>query len=192
MCARFAPVGDQMAEIDESGFIRVGCDELGGMLGITGRRVQSLEKSGVVQSIGHGVYDLTVSVRGYIQFTKDTARGSTTTAEEKEQRVRLTKAKAGLAELQHGELTGDLLRRSIVRRQDFQLGRILRNNLESIPDRVSAIAAAEKSADIVHDLISREVRDSLDEIIAAMEQTQIDDAALDVTRRNANAELGDD
>ena len=183
------PKGLVMAEIDDSGFVRVGVDELGGMLGITGRQVQNLEKSGVVASIAHGVYDLTVSVRGYVQYVKDTARGSNTTAEEKQQRVRLTKAKAGLAELQHGELTGELLRRAVVRRQDFQLGRILRNNLESVPDRVSAIIAAEKSADIVHALLSSEIRDTLDEIIDAMEKTQVDDAALDVTRRNANQAL---
>jgi len=181
-----------MAEINDSGFIQMGCDELGGLLGISGRRVQELEKSGVVQSVAHGVYDLTVSVRGYVQFIKDTARGSTVTSDEKAQRVRLTKAKAGLAELQHGELNGELLRRAVVRRQDFQLGRILRNNLESIPDRLAAIVAAEKSSDKIHDLISREIRDSLDEVIKAMEQTEIDDAALDVTRRNANQAIGNE
>ena len=41
-----------MAEIDEGGFIRVGVDELGGMLGITGRRVQELEKSNVSPCMG--------------------------------------------------------------------------------------------------------------------------------------------
>ena len=180
-----------MAEIID-GFIQVGCDELGGLLGITGRRVQELARSGVVTALEHGKYDLPVSIRGYIQFVKDTARGSNVTAEEKQQRVRLTKAKAGLAELAHGEANGELLRTGVVRRQDFQLGRILRNNLESIPDRVAAIVAAEKSADKVHDLITGEIRDSLEEVIKAMEQTEVDDAALDVTRRNANESLSDD
>lgn len=177
-----------MAEIND-GFIQVGCEELGGILGITARRVQHLEKMGVVASLAHGVYDLSVSVRGYIQYIKDNAKGTTTTAEEKEQRIRLTKAKAGLAELAHGELNGELLRRSVVRRQDFQLGRILRNNLESIPDRVAAIVAAESSADKVHDLISSEIRDSQDQVIAAMEAIEVDDAALDVTRRKAQESI---
>jgi hypothetical protein len=86
-------------------------------------------------------------------------------------------------------LIGELLRASVVRRQDFQLGRILRNNLESIPDRISAIVAAESSADLVHDLISREIRDSQDQVIEAMELETVDDAALDITRRNAKEEL---
>jgi hypothetical protein len=79
-----------------------------------------------------------------------------------------------------------------VRRQDFQLGRILRNNLESIPDRIAAIVAAESSADIVHDLISREIRDSQDQVIEAMNLAEVDDAALDITRRNAKESINNE
>jgi phage terminase Nu1 subunit (DNA packaging protein) len=154
--------------------------------------VQQLEKRGVVKSLAHGVYDLTVSIRTYIQFVKDNARGVESSKEEKEQRIRLTAAKANLAELSHGELIGELLRASVVRRQDFQLGRILRNNLESIPDRISAIVAAESSADIVHDLISREIRDSQDQVIEAMNLAEVDDAALDITRRNAKESINNE
>lgn len=174
------------------GFMQVTVEELAVMLGVSGRRVQELERGNVVSSLGHGVYDLAVSVRGYCQFIKDTARGSNVTEEEKAQRLRLTKAKAGLAELNHGEQTGELVRAEQIRRQDFQLGRILRNNLESIPDRVSAIVAAEKSADVVHGLLAGEIRDCQDSIIAAMELTEVDEARLDVTRRDALEALADD
>lgn len=161
----------------------ISCDDLGEILGITGRRVQQLETAGTVIALRHGVYDLAASVRGYCEFIRGSSRGSAQTKEQREEQIRLTSAKAGIAELQHMELKGELVRADIVRRNGFKLGLILKNNLESIPDRQAAILAAEENREKVHDILAAEVRESLDNILSEMEKTEVDEAAIDLARK---------
>lgn len=171
--------------------IEIGPDDLGELLGITGRRVQQLETAGTVVAVRHGVYDLAKSVRGYCDFIRNSARGSATSKEQREEQIRLTSAKASIAELQHQELTGELIRADVVRRNGFKLGLILKNNLESIPDRQAAILAAESNREKVHDILAGEVADSLGNILQAMDQTEVEEADLDLTRIKTKAALDD-
>jgi phage terminase Nu1 subunit (DNA packaging protein) len=174
------------------GYLQSTCEELANLVGVSARRIQQLETDKIVESLGHGVYDVAASVRGYCEFLRGRSLGSDTAKDEKLERIRLTKAKAGMAELSHAELIGDLVRKEEILRQDFSLARILRNNLTSIPDRAAALIAAETDPDKVHDLLEREIRASLDQIIDAMESTEVDDAALDITRARAREAIATD
>lgn len=179
-------------QIDDDGTIQAGADELGVLLGVSARRVQQMETANIVESIAHGIYDVASSVRGYCEYLRGQTLGTEATKEERTERIRLTKAKAGIAELSHQELLGDLVRRSAIRAQDAALGNILRSNLETIPDRVSAILAAESDQDEVHRILLKENRDSLEAVIEAMGQTNVDTAQLDRARQVAREAVADD
>lgn len=174
------------------GILQGDVNELSEILGLSARRVQQLESDKVVVSLGHGLYDFFVSIRAYCEFLRQSTRGTTTTQEEKEERIRLTKAKAGIAELNHAEMVGALLRTEAVRGQDYALARILRSNLESLPDRRAAELAGENDVDKVYKILAEEIRQSLDQIIESMASLEVDDARLDITRRETFEKMNDD
>jgi hypothetical protein len=75
------------------------------------------------------------------------------------------------------------------RATDFKLALILRRNLQSLPDRIAALVAAETDIAGCHRLIFGEVNATLEEIIEAMGAEAVDDGELDISRRDAVAAL---
>jgi phage terminase Nu1 subunit (DNA packaging protein) len=162
---------------------------LASMLGLSDMRVSQLRSEGVIQRDQQRQYPLLQSVQQYCEFLRGSSRGSDTAKAEQIERTRLAKVNADLKEKQLAELEGDLLRASVVRAQDARLATILRNNLQSIPDRLASILAAESDERTVYNAMSTEIRTSLEAVIAAMESAEVDDAQLDITRRAALAAL---
>lgn len=158
---------------------------LAAYLGLTEMRIQQLAQEKVIEKLSHGHYDLQQCVSKYCEYIRGVSRGSDSAKAEQIERTRLTKVRADMGELEHAEKVGALIQADVVQRQGFTLAVILKNNLLSIPDRLSAIVAAESDPAEVHDLISAEVRNSLDAVIRSMETTEVDDATLDITRHNA-------
>lgn len=73
-------------------------------------------------------------------------------------RVRKERAAADLLELERAELTGRLVDAEEVRRAAFALARQAMDNMLAIPDRVSAMLAAESDPARTHDLLTLELR----------------------------------
>ena len=166
--------------------------ELSEWLGLTDMRVSQLCNTDKVLSRDErNRYPLKQSVASYCDYLRGSTRGSDAAKREQQERTRLTSVKADLEELKHAELQGELLRAEAVQKQGAMLGTILRNNLESIPDRIAAVIAAETDPLAVHEIINNEVRNSLADIVAAMEHTEVDDARLDITRRTALEQLSE-
>ena len=160
--------------------------DLANITGITKQRIHQLVKEGVIKKTERGVFNLVESVCDYCVYIRGVSRGSDTKKEGDTHRNKLIKAKADMAAMEVSKMKGDLISASVQRSHDYALATILKNNLFSIPDRISAIIAAESEASTVHDLITQEVRNSLDNVIKSMEKTEVDDASLDVTRRQSN------
>ena len=158
---------------------------LAAYLGLTEMRIQQLAQDKIIEKLSHGHYDLQQCVSRYCEYIRGVSRGSDSAKAEQIERTRLTRVRADMGELEHAEKVGALIQADVVQRQGFTLAVILKNNLLSIPDRLSAIVAAETDPAEVHDLISAEVRNSLDAVIKSMESTEVDDATLDITRHNA-------
>jgi phage terminase Nu1 subunit (DNA packaging protein) len=156
-------------------------------VGLTARQVQNLEKSRVILRKARGVYDLEASVVGYCNYLRGNKDASGQGATDDQ--GRLTAAKAGIAELDLSEREGDLIRASGVDKMDFSLGRILRNNLQSIPDRLAALLAAENDGAVCHRMILEEVNKSLESVIKSMGETEIDAGELDITRKTSSQYL---
>ncbi len=156
------------------------------IFGLTERRVQQLASDGIIPKADRGRYHFIEAVRGYIKFLQDRAFGkSENLADSHTERTRLIGAKANLAELEHLERVGELRRWEEIKRQDATLVAIITNNINSIPDRTSSILAAENDAVEIHDILSKEIRRSYEGIIAAMSETEVDDATLDIGRHDA-------
>lgn len=165
-------------------------ETIAGLLNITPRRVHQLAKEGVIPAPDAGAYHIWGSIQGYVKFLQQ--RRGNQQADSQQEATRLTKAKADLAELDREQRIGELLKASVVRAQDARLATILRNNLQSIPDRLALILAAESDERTVYNAMSTEIRSSLEAVIAAMQAAEVDDAQLDITRRAALAALDDE
>ena len=165
--------------------------ELAAWIGVTSMRVSQLVTEGVISRISRREYDLKSCVQSYCDFARRGSRGSESAKDEQAERTRLTAAKADLAELERERRVGELMLTEVVRRQDFTIARVLRNNLQSIADRVSTMVAAESDPAKVHDLINAEVTQSLESAINAMAAEEVDDATLDITRRTAAEQLAE-
>lgn len=169
----------------------VTCDVVAGLCNLSPRRIQQLADEGHIPRPVRDHYPLWSSIQGYIKFLQSRVGGKKGSSDEQAERTRLTAAKADLAELEHARRTGELMLTEVVRRQDFTIARVLRNNLQSIADRVATMAAAESDPAKVHDLINTEVTQSLESAIAAMAAEEVDDATLDITRRTAAEQLAE-
>ncbi len=160
------------------------------LFNLTERRCQQLAADGIIPKSERGKYHLVESVIGYVKFLQERAYGkSETLRDSHSERTRLIMHKANLAELEHAERTGALISAEGVYSQDFQIGHILKTNLLSIADRVSAVLAAETCAAACHKVIYDEVNESL---LAAVENMHCTDAELtdmDITRRAAAESL---
>lgn len=169
----------------------VTCDVVAGLCNLSVRRIQQLADEGYIPRPARDQYPLWSTVQGYIKFLQSRIGGKKGSSDEQAERTRLTAAKADLAELERERRIGELMLTEVVRRQDFTIARVLRNNLQSIADRVATMAAAESDPAKVHDLINTEVTQSLESAIAAMQAEEVDDATLDITRRTAAEQLAE-
>lgn len=171
---------DKTVEINEAGRVGASVDVVADYLGLTARRVQQLEKSRGNLRWARGLYDLQGFVRSYCDYLRADDRSSASS-----ERTRLLAAQAEKTEIEVDEKKGELVSAAAVRAEQFGLMRILRNNLQSMPDRITALVAAEGDPRLVHKLISGEVDRSLRGIIAKLEGEAVDDDVLDVNRREA-------
>ena len=71
---------------------------------------------------------------------------------------------ARLAKIEFEEKTAKLISRDEVQVAAFTRGRTIRDNLLNLADRLAATLAAESDADRVHQLLSAEIRQALEEL----------------------------
>lgn len=154
---------------------QVDVEDLAYLVNLTPRRVQQLEVEGEIEKLQHGKYDLIECVRSIVDARVRKASGSVASEAEKKQRTRLTKNKADIAELNHRELAGQLVRVEVQRRNLDQLAREIRSNLETIPDRNAGILAGETDKSKVHQLLAAEIRQALESLVDKLTSTLVED-----------------
>lgn len=172
-----------LIEITGTDDLVAGVAVVANLLGVTERRVQQLAESRRSLRRARGSYDLRAVVMAYCEYLRDGFVDPDDKKTEADERTRLLGIKADIAELDRAERQGKLINAEAVRRQDFQLAYILKTNLLSIADRISALVAAEKDSAICHRLIFDEVNGSLQAVIESMDATEIDLAELDINRK---------
>lgn len=173
--------------VGDDGRVQASVDVVALYLGISPRRVQQIEKPRGNLRYARGLYDLQNIVRTYCD-SRRSGDGAMRGDGQKEL-TRLNSAKASIAELDLAERRGELINAEAVHKQDHMLGLILRNNLQTMPDRIAALVAASTNAAECHRLIAAEVHASLVQIVENISSVEIDEADLDVNRQVAFDQL---
>jgi len=73
--------------------------------------------------------------------------------------------KAAVKKLEYEERTGKLINADKVRETAFDVARRVRDGMLNIPDRVAAIIAAESNEIKVRELLTKEIREALSELV---------------------------
>lgn len=79
---------------------------------------------------------------------------------------------AKMSRLKFEEKSGSLVERAVVEREAFKLGRILRESLLSLPERIGPILAAVQSVPETIDLLEKEIVRCLSELAAVNSETE--------------------
>ena len=146
--------------------------ELADFLALTPRRVQQLAGDGVIPKDERGRYRFVDAVRGYIKYLQDRGEGrSEEDGPAINQRERLVRAQADRAELELRQLNGDLVSRvgvgAALATKLIAAGELLR----TIPDRYAAEFAAEKRVNVIHGVLTAEIRAAMRAIAAPPDAT---------------------
>lgn len=94
------------------------------MAGSVRTRVRELTKSGVLTK-GPGGYAVRASVKAYLAFLRSTPGNLT------DERARLTRALAGMAELKLPQRSGELVLKAAVKAEFFALARAVRDHFQN-------------------------------------------------------------
>jgi len=149
--------------------------DLAYLAGLTERRIQQLEAESIVSKIEHGKYDLVESIRAVVEYTRSTVRGTVASEAEKKERTRLTREKRLVAQMNREELAGQLVRVEVMRKHLFQLGREIKNNIETISDRVSPLVAGESDRAKVTAILDTEHRTALEGLTEKLAACLVED-----------------
>lgn len=138
------------------------------LLDLTERRVQQLSAEGVIPRNGHGRYEISSAVRGYIRYLRERAvQGDPKGADEVgASRAMLLKARARLATLEADQFEGQLLRRPDVEKAWGAILANIRTRLLAIPQATAQAIVHLNTPGQVAGLLTTAVFEALDDINA--------------------------
>jgi phage terminase Nu1 subunit (DNA packaging protein) len=145
----------------------VNAETCAAVLGISPRRLHDLAASGRIQKAGVGRYDLRVVVPSYVEGLREEAAGRKSGAVDDDptdltlQRAKLARVQRLRTETKLAQERRVLLLRTQVEDELFRGGRVVRDNLLAIPDRVSSELAADTDAASIHRRLSGEIKQAL-------------------------------
>lgn len=143
--------------------MEVNIQTLASCLGISQRMVRQLVEDNVIVRIRRGLYDLEHSIQGYINFKITQAK-----PKKKEMTLEEAKTEHELLKMRKTELTVKAMESKLYRAEDVEIFvttmlSAVRNRMLAIPVKVSPeIAGIEDKAQI-QKIVSREVKDALNE-----------------------------
>jgi phage terminase Nu1 subunit (DNA packaging protein) len=140
-------------------------------LGVSGKTVYEMAKTGIVVRASRGLYALEASVRGYCEHIRATAsqRGGEVSLEAmRSERIRMTKAQADALELKTRQLGGKLLDADAVVREWADIVRLSRMAILAVPQRCQNRLPHLTAHDISE--IDAELRAALTELAGGAEQ----------------------
>jgi phage terminase Nu1 subunit (DNA packaging protein) len=144
----------------------VGVAKLAAALNVDERRVQQLVHEGLPHE-SHGRYDLVKCMLFYIRYLQNALAKKCvpgpdgTYLSEREERVRLIRAKTDLKELLLAEKRHELVSRSDLERNLSDLVVDTRNQLMLVPARVVARLSCECNRHLLRELMEKNVKDAL-------------------------------
>ena len=104
-------------------------DEVATLLDCSPRWVQMLSKAGKLPKTQPGKYPLLPTVQAYLSHLQNRLDPG-------QEKTRLLRAKANIAEMEESEMRGDLVRSDAVRQGIYTASRQIRNIIQAMPARI--------------------------------------------------------
>lgn len=152
---------------ESSGFGAVSLQQMANLLLITKKRIQQHIAAGEMPGPNaEGRFDVLASFQARLRYLQSqyVPGGGSGSEGYTEQRIRLTRSKADIAELDRARLTGDLLPRNLVIAEETARRLNARTRLLAIPAKMAAQVLSCKDAAEAQELLRREISDALDEL----------------------------
>ncbi|MEQ1794296.1 MAG: hypothetical protein ABL970_08910 [Nitrospira sp.] len=130
--------------------------QLAELLGLSERRCSDLVTASVLPPRTAKGFNLVSSVHGYVAFLKSGPSSL------KDERIRLTAAKAGQEELKLRSMRGELVLKESVYKETRKIGRAIRDGLENLPSRLAGPFAGESNQHKIFEMLGKEIRQTLE------------------------------
>ena len=125
-------------------------------LDVSTTHVNRLEKEGVIIKLDHNKYDLIKSIKRYIKRLKG-QEGSQSGKDYYAERARLTKAQADEREIKNSKAKGELIPIEVAEMVWCDAAILLRNNILSLPNKLSHVVAPLTSTPEIAEEIKKEL-----------------------------------
>lgn len=155
------------------------------ILNLTTTRVQQLAKDGVIPKASHGQYELIASVTSYIKYLQERVPGgggSKMSADINDERARLLKAQADMAEIELAERSGSLVAVERVESDWIQVLSACRSKLLGIPTKSAHQIINLVEIYEVEKFLKQMIHEALEELAAyeiKVEDISADDGSTD-------------
>lgn len=136
--------------------------ELAQWIDLSDKRVFQLAKEGVVVRVGRNRYDLQQSIINYIKYLR--AQAQDTTLSLQDERAKLTALKSEREQLELDIRRGDYIKSSDVEQEAAETAQSVRDNLQTVADRISSLVAPITDAQQVHKIINSEIQIALNNL----------------------------
>lgn len=135
--------------------------DLAALLGFSVRRLQQLTKEIPLPQAGHGKYDLTLTIKAYVDWIKEKSAEKSPDASIKGETLMLTRAKRQKAELELKMMMGELHKSGDVMAIVGDMVATVRSRLLDLPAKLAPQMIAETDIDVVRTTIQKEINTAL-------------------------------
>ena len=133
------------------------------LLILTERQVQSLAKDGVLPKADRGRYEVAPVVQSYIRYLRERAMGGALGGSD-DDRMRLTRAKADIAEMEAERLRESLIPEDQIRPVVTAFVARFKQRALAVAPKAAPMVAVETEADACHDIIETFLLEALGEL----------------------------
>ena len=143
--------------------------KLAKIMKLSPRRIQQLVDEGMPRD-ARGKYDAEVCLTWYVDFLKESSAGGSGNEDYKKALTERLIWQAKRAKLEYEQLEGSLVYAKDVEVAAFETARLVRDKIQTIPNRVSAILAAISDPVKVREILEKEIRIALETLSKEFEE----------------------
>lgn len=137
--------------------------EISEILGLSDRRIRQLANDGALVRVSHGKFDLSASIRAYIDFNINKEK-SESEIDKTEEEAKWTRARREKTELEVKIIKGELHRSADVERVMNHMLGAFRGKLLSLPSKIAPQLLAKTDINIVKDKLKDAVYEAMTEL----------------------------
>jgi phage terminase Nu1 subunit (DNA packaging protein) len=136
------------------------------LFGLYPQNISQLTTSGIIEVAPPGRNNLLQTVHRYVKHLRSKADKRTTggSGDFADEKARLTKAQADMAEMEAEEMSGDLVRRSEVVQEWQNILMDMKSKLMAMPSKAATLVADEENPAVCQQILDKMVREALQEL----------------------------